>query len=476
LWVVWTAAAKEKWGVLQIVPLAFTLALLTYSYSIGRLFAPLLAFGLIIFLRRKRVVGIALTWVAYLVSLIPLFVFNQRHPSALTERFRFLSYIKPESSLTQIAEEFAAHFTSNLNPWRVFVSESSKVNELAHVPGPPAMLAVTLVLVVVSLVLLVRQRRLNRWWLFVLYGSLASVVPASLTTDNFHMLRLALLPVFLLLLATPVLTSLATRDRLNRFVLVSVVALTVCQGLVFQYKYQRSVYSTRRLHTFDADYPRLILSTALEHAGTGPIYLADNSARPAYVQAYWYATLQGLHLDRFINLGFDESPPEGAVVITTEEFCPRCQVLAQSEPYITYIAYGPKPDLKPLPPASMASELNVVSPPMNLRPGQQVSIEVLVKNVSNAPWLSGDRSGAPYRVSVGNHWLDSAGYTVTNDDGRAGLLVDLYPGATTRVSLTINAPRRVGDYQLEVDLLQEGVSWFGLKGSHTWRGRVFVKN
>ena len=31
-----------------------------------------------------------------------------------------------------------------------------------------------------------------------------------------------------------------------------------------------------------------------------------------------------------------------------------------------------------------------------------------------------------------------------------------------------------GDYILEVDVVQEGVSWFGLKGSKTWRGRVKV--
>ena len=44
---VWKAAGKARWGATQICGLAGTLALLTYSYSIGRLFAPLLALGLI---------------------------------------------------------------------------------------------------------------------------------------------------------------------------------------------------------------------------------------------------------------------------------------------------------------------------------------------------------------------------------------------------------------------------------------------
>ena len=472
---VWNASRNEKWRATQICAIALSLALLTYSYSIGRLYAPLLAFGLIIFLSRTRVAGILLTWGAFLLTLVPLLIFNQRHPAALTERFKYLSYIKPESSAFQIAREFTVHFVKNLNPWRLFFSESSTVNELVHVPGPPAMLGVTALLIGVGLFLLFRNH-VSRWWWFVIYGVLISVVPASLTTDNFHLLRLAPLPVFLLMLTIPTLCYFAKgKSRLNRFGLISVLVLTAWQGLIFQYLYQRSASSPQRLHTFDADYPGRILPSALTAAGAQPIYLADNSARPAYVQAYWYATLQRIPLNKFINLGFEQSPPEGAVVITTEEFCPRCQVLAQSEPYTTYLASGPIPALKPLSPAAMSAELTVESPPTQLRPGQPATIKVFVKNISDTPWTTGDRSGSRYRVSLGNHWLDLSGNIVTNDDGRSTLLTDLYPGQTTNVELTINAPRRTGEYQLELDLLQEGVSWFGLKGSRTWRGRIVVQ-
>jgi hypothetical protein len=31
----------------------------------------------------------------------------------------------------------------------------------------------------------------------------------------------------------------------------------------------------------------------------------------------------------------------------------------------------------------------------------------------------------------------------------------------------VNAPKNPGDYLLELDMLQEGVSWFGLQGSET---------
>jgi 4-amino-4-deoxy-L-arabinose transferase-like glycosyltransferase len=472
---VWNAARKPAWSITQICALAGTLALLTYSYSIGRLFAPLLALSLIVFVNRRRLPGLLLTWFAYAVALIPLLIFQQRNPAALTSRFHYLSYLKPESSATQVVREFVQHLFANLNPWRLFVTESAKTNELLHVPGSPAMLTITVVLIVVSLVLLFKQRRIDAWWRFVFCGLFASLAPASLTTDDFHMLRLAPLVVFLLVLTIPALQWLTETDvRWKRGVLIAIMVFVCAQGLFFQWRYHASVTSPRRLHTFDADYPAMILPSALNAAGSQPVYLADNPARPAYVQALWYANLWHIPLTKFISLGFDQSPPEGAVVITTEEHCPRCRVLASSEPYTTYVATGPARVLTRLPDDGMRAELNVTDPPAQLRAGQPITIQVAVKNVSHSLWLAAERSGGDFRLSLGNHWLDHDGNVVVNDDGRNAITGDVSPGAVITMPLIINAPRRTGEYLLEVDMVQEGASWFGLKGSRTWRGKVIV--
>jgi len=42
------------------------------------------------------------------------------------------------------------------------------------------------------------------------------------------------------------------------------------------------------------------------------------------------------------------------------------------------------------------------------------------------------------------------------------------------LSFIVDAPAQPGDYFLEVDLLQENVTWFGLGGSQTYRTRVTV--
>ena len=64
---------------------------------------------------------------------------------------------------------------------------------------------------------------------------------------------------------------------------------------------------------------------------------------------------------------------------------------------------------------------------------------------------------------------------VVNDDGRAPLTRDLPPGGILDLPLTVNAPSQSGEYQLEIDMVQEGVSWFGLKGSKTLQLPITIR-
>ena len=167
--------------------------------------------------------------------------------------------------------------------------------------------------------------------------------------------------------------------------------------------------------------------------------------------------------------------PEGAVVITTEDSCPRCRVLASSNPYTVYVAEGVPRAYAPLGAGGFRAELSATDPPARLRAKEQATVRVAVKNAGDSVWLARERGASPFQLSAGNHWLDAAGDTVSNDDGRAPLLGDLRPGEQTELRLVVNAPRRAGDYLLEIDMLQEGVSWFGLRGSKTLRVPVRVE-
>jgi hypothetical protein len=466
----WRASTRRAWGWSEIASLSATLALLTYTYSIGRLFAPLLALGLCFFASRQRRRGLVLTMAAYAATLFPMGIVRQRHPEAMTGRFNYLTYITPQSTAAQIVREFVKHYLANLNPWRLFIIEQSKVSEIVHLPGAPAMLTVTAVLFIGGVVLIFRRRQFSTWWAFVFYGIAISVVPASLTKEYFHMLRLSPLPVLVILLAIPALTWLADSSSLaKRIALAAVIVTIVVQASWFQWHYHVSAKSPQRLHTFDADYPAKILPAALAKAPSNPIYLADNPARPGYIQAYWYATLQGIPLSQFVNLGSDQAPPDGAVVITTESPCLRCSVLAESEPYTTYLAQGAPRSLTPLADGAFKADITVANPPVTLPSGAATTIDVAVKNISDSTWFARERSASPLQLQLGNHWLDTTGKVLVNDDGRAALPRDLKPGETITIPLIVNAPHNSGEYILEIDMLQEGVSWFALRGSRTLR-------
>jgi hypothetical protein len=128
-----------------------------------------------------------------------------------------------------------------------------------------------------------------------------------------------------------------------------------------------------------------------------------------------------------------------------------------------------------LPLEALRAELSIIRVPSEIRAQKKAVISVRIKNISAVTWPARERGGSPHQVSVGNHWLDAAGKVLINDDGRSALLQNLAPGETTELSLTVNAPAGPGRYLLEIDMLQEGVSWFGLAGSRTIRLPVDIR-
>ncbi len=61
------------------------------------------------------------------------------------------------------------------------------------------------------------------------------------------------------------------------------------------------------------------------------------------------------------------------------------------------------------------------------------------------------------------------------DDGRYPLPDGLASGATTEVELVVRPPAGAGAYQLEVDLVEEGICWFVDRGSPAVSRKVEVQ-
>jgi hypothetical protein len=94
---------------------------------------------------------------------------------------------------------------------------------------------------------------------------------------------------------------------------------------------------------------------------------------------------------------------------------------------------------------------------------------VNVKNLSDTTWTANFHTDGTCQIRLGNHWLDRDGRIVIHDDGRSFLPRDLKSGEEVLVPLTVTGPEQPGAYLLELDLVQETVSWFKDQGSATLR-------
>jgi hypothetical protein len=354
------AQRKQSWSGLTIGTLAATLMLLTYTYTIGRLLGPLLAFGLILFATSKdRLIAIAKTWLAYVVTLVPLLIFKARHPEALTQRFYLISYIKPDSPWREIVPKFIRRYMEDFSPLSLLIDGDG--NPRHHMPASlGSFLIGVFILAIMGLVVVLVRHWREPWWRFILFGTLASVVPGALTLDQFHSLRLVAYPIFLLLLTIPALQYLLERAPSNavgplwaveapfetrtpasgpslvarRLLLISLLAAAAMQTLYFQSVFRRE--GPHRGYVFDQAYKDVYdAAVALPDR---PIYLLDGTS-PAYVHALWYATAEDRSRAEFIHLDEGTRPPAGSLVIASEPNCLNCQLIRKSGEYLLYRSY-----------------------------------------------------------------------------------------------------------------------------------------
>lgn len=129
----------------------------------------------------------------------------------------------------------------------------------------------------------------------------------------------------------------------------------------------------------------------------------------------------------------------------------------------------------PLPKSAFQAKITVLEPLTQVKAGSLISVSVKVKNASDTTWPALVDSDDNYQIRVGNHWLSQEGSLVINDDGRASLPYDLKPMEEVKLDLNVRTPVEPGNYILELDLVQEMVSWFKDKGSPTIKLPVQVE-
>jgi hypothetical protein len=360
--------SKERWTWIDVALVAGSLAVISYGYLSGRVLAPLFALGLLFFATTKhRFLGALKIWLAYALTLVPLILFNRSHSGVLTKRLWEVSYLKPDSPWKEIPSEVAEFI-------RCYLQDQSLTPLLMtgdghwhhHVEGSGgAMLFAPFILATAGLLLVIARHWRDAWWRFVLYGLAVSIVPGAMTDWPFHELRLMGYAIFLLVLTTPALEWLLAPaeprqsaygavershgekpDRAVVFspslprgirlgILALLLAATVAQAVDFQTIFWRK--GRDREFAFDVMYkPAYDAAVARPER---PIYLENGQWGPAYMDAYWYATVEDRPLSQFVRLPDGAKPPAGAIVLSSNSDCQNCEVIKK---YLQYELYKAK--------------------------------------------------------------------------------------------------------------------------------------
>jgi 4-amino-4-deoxy-L-arabinose transferase-like glycosyltransferase len=318
---------EASWSPGRCTVLGLILGLIADAYAAGRLLAPLLAIALVVFATRDRWRSVALTWTAFAIALVPMAVFQTRHPHALFARYRdetaTLGKSLGSAVWTVLVNEFHG---GSLWRWAVF----GDANPRHHVQGTGSLLVVGVLLALGSVIVVARRERWDAFWAFVVAGAVLSVAPSALTARHPHALRSIGLPVFLVALAVPGLEYLRERSHRSvwRVVAAAVLAGGAAQFALFETDYWHD--GPRRLAAFDAQFP------AVFHAAlaTGRPVVAHRADYTVVGDGLWYARLWHRSI-RIVEPG--RRPPQGSVVVSSIGGCAQCRTIGRGGVFRAYL-------------------------------------------------------------------------------------------------------------------------------------------
>ncbi len=120
--------------------------------------------------------------------------------------------------------------------------------------------------------------------------------------------------------------------------------------------------------------------------------------------------------------------------------------------------------------------ISVEDAPSGLPAYTATSIRVRVTNESNVLWPAHESTEVRYGISLSYHWIDKNGIYILFDGVRTPLPRGVVPGGEIVLDASVVTPSQPGEYSLEFDMVQEGVSWFKDRGSATANVVINVVN
>jgi hypothetical protein len=323
------ASRTDRWTPASALLVSLPLGAITYVYAGGRLLAPLLAGALVVVFTRRRFTWLVTAWLGFGMTQIPLILYTEAHPGALSRRFDATTFITDGMSLWEIGRRAVLNYLHDLEIWHYVVS--GDVKPYAHTPGAGALLGAALLLSIAGLVLVLLRYRSDAFWRFAVAALAVSLVPAALTIDRFHAVRLAPFAVMLVVVAIPAIDALreaAARANPARGLAVILVVAGAVQLALFVHNY--STKGPLRSGRFEAGIPQL-LEQAWANGGT--VYI-DYDDREPQTLARWYALVKGIDSSRVVRLPDGGIPPIGTIAFGRTQGCDYvCDRLDESGDY-----------------------------------------------------------------------------------------------------------------------------------------------
>lgn len=103
-------------------------------------------------------------------------------------------------------------------------------------------------------------------------------------------------------------------------------------------------------------------------------------------------------------------------------------------------------------------------------PGKAYNVKVTVKNLSDIVWKPTKLSG----VLIGVRWVTLFGHYHGEVSSYKEITEEIAPGETLTVTITAHTPFVRKPWQLDIDLVEDGVRWFNSADEKQFRSKVFV--
>jgi len=128
------------------------------------------------------------------------------------------------------------------------------------------------------------------------------------------------------------------------------------------------------------------------------------------------------------------------------------------------------PVVRALPPEGFRVAWTAHTIPPVMKAGAAQRVSVTIQNSSSVPWPSvtstGNQPPQAGAVRLGYRWWSASSPTpIAEPSSRADLDRAVAPGESATVSIVVTAPVVADDYTLQLDLLQELVTWFEPRGA-----------